>query len=411
MKQKIKKMKKRTILFILLATTILFPQANFAQKSTKSYVFGHSLYKHDHNSSDIATTNIPFWFNDLANAAGHSYAIDGQFGQPDYHAIPPEPGWGWDHIASAWDTDFATSAYDNVIVTEANFIQWVPPTSTQTGFNRSSVDNFLRIYDHVNGQTPGIKFYVYENWPEFGANEYPYPPNPQQMLNYHNYTKGAFHDWWIELHDALVSQRPDSQIKLIPAGPIISGLLTDIPELSTVTHEDLYSDDAPHGHPVLYFLSALVHYMVIYEEMAPANYTFPANKVPQEVQDNYTAIVDYIWGELATYNFEDESSRVFYNGINIDPSTSSANFTKEVNSIDINAFPNPFSDYLMIDLGGFDGTKVDVLNIQGKLVYSEEIDPTTNNLRLDFPQGLKKGTYFLRFSDKNKSNTIKIVNW
>lgn len=390
----IKISKLNTITFFYLLSSFLFSFNISAQQSVKSYVFGHSLFKHDFNSSDIETTNIPYWMNELANEAGNDYAINGQFGQPDYHEIPPLPGWGWDNITSAWNTDFATSDYDNVIVTEANFIQGLPPTSTETGFSRSSLDNFLRIFDYVVGETPDVKFYIYENWPEFGGQGFPYPPTPDEMLNYHNHTMGDFHDWWISLHDLMLAERPNSNIKLLPVGSILSKMLVNLPGLASLTHEDLYSDDAPHGHPVMYFLSALVHYMAMYQEQAPLTYNAPATKIPQEVIDNYAEIVNYIWTELQTVEFSDGESRVFYNEV----STS----TKIVEIKETpSAFPNPSSGQFRVSAKGL----IEISDLQGKVMYSFENRNLTNaNIHIK-----EKGIYFIRTFNNTNISTTKII--
>ncbi len=54
-----------------------------------------------------------------------------------------------------------------------------------------------------------------------------FPPTPAELADYHDYTLDDFHDWWIEYHDSLLIQRPDHEIKTIPAGPKLAELMLE----------------------------------------------------------------------------------------------------------------------------------------------------------------------------------------
>ncbi|NND04793.1 MAG: hypothetical protein HKN87_00315 [Saprospiraceae bacterium] len=85
-----------------------------------------------------------------------------------------------------------------------------------------------------------------------------FPRTPSEIQPYHAYTKGAFHDWWIEYHDSLLVSRTDLQVRMIPIGPIIGDIIETY--LSSVPITELYEDDAPHGRALLYFLASIVTY-------------------------------------------------------------------------------------------------------------------------------------------------------
>ena len=271
----------------------------------KSYIFGHSLVNHA-----AGEQNIPHWMNELSDLAGETYMVDGQFGFLALQQLPPIHQWGFEGVLSAWDQSFANSDYDNVIITAANYIQYYPPSDPHID-GKSTVQETLRLLDYVRQEEPGIPFYIYENWPEF-KEPFPFDPEGPQSQGYHDYTLGEFHEWWMELQDIVNTQRPAANVKLIPTGSIISGLLTEIEPLRNLTNADLYVDGDPHGNGIMYYLAALTHYMAIHEKRTPANFQAP-NSIPQEVRENYAEIVEYIWDALITFNYNDGSSRVFLN--------------------------------------------------------------------------------------------------
>jgi hypothetical protein len=112
------------------------------------------------------------------------------------------------------------------------------------------------------------------------------------------------------MQDLMIESRPGANIKLIPAGSIISKVLTGIPGLSSLTTDQLYDDKAPHGKASMYFLASLVFYMALYEERPPASYDVP-DTIPVQIRKEYAVIVDFMWNELAGFKFPDGTSRVW----------------------------------------------------------------------------------------------------
>lgn len=112
------------------------------------------------------------------------------------------------------------------------------------------------------------------------------------------------------MQDDVIAARPDLDVKLIPAGYIISGLLTQFPQLVAIPSTELYEDPDPHGEPTMYFLTGLVHYMVFYGQKPDNSYNVPTSVHPA-VQANFTEIVNYVWTELGLFVRPDGSSRVF----------------------------------------------------------------------------------------------------
>jgi hypothetical protein len=214
----------------------------------------------------------------------------------------PQP---WDSNASA----FASADFDNVILTAGNFFQYRSPTLSYEGpwSYTSPVDSTLSIIDWVSGQEPGVRIYIYENWPDmspFGD----YPASASEHEAYKERTLGSFHDWWLDYHDAVLDARPSVEIKMIPVGPTIAKILTEaVPDISVT---ELYEDDSPHGRPTIYFLASLVTYMGMHEARPPDSYAVP-DIVHSDVRNNMTAIVDLIWNELSAFNDDQGKSRVW----------------------------------------------------------------------------------------------------
>lgn len=282
----------------------------------RSFFFGHSLMYHTFtdypNKNDLA---MPYWVAQFASANGQTLLPDGEFRTSNYQ-IPPEASWGFEGLTSAWQGDFASSDYDAVVYTELNFIQDVPPDTVYYDGSGDPISSVLRVLDYAREQEPGINFYLYENWPDAGIlmPEFDPPtgsnvmPTSQQVAAYHELALGVNHDWWLELQDEVSAIRDN--VKMVPLGPIISGLLTEIPELAAIPFQELYEDNAPHGLPSIYFIAGMIQYSAMYQQRLPAGYVAPS-VIHSAVADNYDAIADYIWAELNDFNFPDGSSRVW----------------------------------------------------------------------------------------------------
>lgn len=285
--------------------------------SLTTFVFGHSLIVHDPPLIPTPSneTTVPHWMASLAQDAGFSYEIAGQYGFLPQHAdLPPFSQWGFDLAQPAWDSDqesFADANFNSILLTAGNFIQYQPAFENYYNEDFSPVDATSTIFDWCEIQEPGITLYIYENWPDMapyisGGN---FPPSAQEFDNYNVYTQGDFHNWWLDYHDEVLLENPELDIKMIPVGPIISGLLTETP-LQHISITDLYEDDAPHGRPTIYFLASLVTYMAMYGTQVSTEYQIPETVDPAVVE-NFGTTIDYIWNYLQAFTFEDGSSRVF----------------------------------------------------------------------------------------------------
>ncbi|MEM9452855.1 MAG: T9SS C-terminal target domain-containing protein [Myxococcota bacterium] len=283
-------------------------------EDARNYIFGHSLILH------APEANVPRWLHALSQQAGYGYGMSGQYGFADTHAadLPPDPQWGIEGVTSLWDDDdgqaFEDVDFNVVLFTEANFRQYYPPTEPDPDgiLPESSVQSTTTVFDWVEAAEPGVRYVLYENWPDmsaftsadFGATF----PTEDELSAYYAYTSGEFHQWWLDYHDAMMEVRPGLDVRMIPVGPIVVELLGSI--LSDVPPEVLYEDDAPHGRPTLYFLAGLVTYMGMYGVEAPSDFVVPES-IDARVAERYGEIVADIWAQLQQFDDGDGRSRVF----------------------------------------------------------------------------------------------------
>ena len=176
-----------------------------AQQQVRSFIFGHSLLDHRppiHPTPSDETT-VPHWLFLMSEEAGHEYAATGKYGFLPQHAmLSPFAQWGYDLVPEVWDSDrqeFHEVDFNNVLLTAGNFMQWQPSDFLYPGDTLSPLSATRRIVNWVQNQEDSIAIYIYENWPDmapFLKNNF--PPSSSEMQDYHRYTVGQFHDWWIE---------------------------------------------------------------------------------------------------------------------------------------------------------------------------------------------------------------------
>jgi len=295
----------RTVLIVCLTASTLL-----GQSTIESHMMGHSLMDH---ASSTQQTKIAYWIDQLADEAGHTYEMGGQFGSVwQFADFDPITQWGVPGVTPSWDSeteDFGQASLNNFMYTVFNYVQDLAP-DVPYYTEPSVLSASERILDSVDLYQPAATIYIYENWPDMGPfTGDPFDPTPAEFANYNAYTLGDFHDWWIDLQDLLLASDPAENVRMIPVGPMLAELLTTAP-YSTIPVTDLYEDNAPHGRESIYFLAGLATYMAFYEEQAPLTYSIPTT-VHQTIRDNYASIVSTFWTYLQNFNEADGSSRVF----------------------------------------------------------------------------------------------------
>jgi len=223
---------KNKIFSLVLFYLTLAIEAN-CQATIRSFIFGHSLINHEFqiNVTPSQETSVPHWFHLLAEEGGHNYAVSGQYGfLPQHRNLPPIAQWGFDIVDGAWESDyepFAVADFTNIMITPGNFIQWQNPSENYPYESFSPIDATNEIFDWCQEQEDGLKFYIYENWPDMGSflgNGFP-PTNAEWSL-YNEFLNSEFHNWFLEYHDEVIDAHPEVCVKMIPVGPVISNLLS-----------------------------------------------------------------------------------------------------------------------------------------------------------------------------------------
>ncbi|QHQ34092.1 hypothetical protein [Algicella marina] len=283
---------RRFLKAMCTCSLILLPMSATA-KDVRNYIYGHSLINH---VSDTPETTVPYWLAQLARAAGNTYAMEGQFhGHGFMQHVPPYNQWGLPGVQRADRGSFASSGYTHAMVTALNYAQYKPPTEPYDGDNPrgiSPVSDIIEAVDWFNQQQPGIAVQIYVNWPDMAGTVGSFPPSAQGFAKYNSVTVGSFNDWFEALYSGVRNARPDANVSLIPAGPVMANLFTGL--LKDVPVTDLYEDDAPHGKPTLYFLASLVTYVHLYGERPPQNFAIPAS-VNAKVRARYPDIREAVW--------------------------------------------------------------------------------------------------------------------
>ena len=301
-----------SILILLLSLNLT------AQKEITTFIFGHSLINHEFqiNPTPSQETSLPHWLHFLSLESNHTFKVSGQYGFLPQHAnLPPNAQWGFDFAEGAWDSDnvpFADADFNSILITPGNFVQWQPPSTNYPMETISPTSATETVFNWCNDQEAGLDFYIYENWPDmrpYLANGF--PPTEDEWSTYNDYLNSDFRDWFLDYHNELNNRIPNSCIKLIPAGTLISKLLSLSP-YSEIPIQELYEDDAPHGRTTVYFLASLITYMAIYEERAPKDYQVDPLVHPTIAQ-NYNAVIDLFWDDLLSDKMDNGDFRVFCN--------------------------------------------------------------------------------------------------
>jgi hypothetical protein len=291
-------------------------QVVFEIDSVKGYAMAHSLWQHgstEHHTGE--------WLGRFARHAKKSSSWLGRFGQLDQHAsmlpiIVKDPydndgdansafGYPSNRPFDPWVRgEWSAVGWDHVMTTPWNFAQESTPFDTKP----DPLDYALSIVDFWVEYAPGAKKMFFEHWPETsmvpgvpGSSEL----SPAQWILYWEYTGGDYHDWFVGFMDAMQSSRPDAELFLVPVGAVLADLFLTQDYMKSASSSAYFEDDAPHGTPALYFLSAMVFYRQMYGVSVESTYRIPrssAAQIPPEIQENLASIIQFIDTRLSELN-------------------------------------------------------------------------------------------------------------
>ncbi|MFK7978175.1 MAG: hypothetical protein AB8C02_18725 [Halioglobus sp.] len=280
--------------------------------AVKGYVMGHSLWQHA--SFDYHTGE---WLARFADHANKQSTWTGRFGQLDQHsgALPidthneVDAAFGYPSstpVVDAWTpgNSWNSVGFDHVVTMPWNFAQ------TDTPFNGTPdpLSYALNVVDFWMANAPTARRLILEHWPETSmVPGVPGSPNlsNSQWRSYWEFTRDEYHIWFTGFEDAIATARPTADISMIPVGPVLADLFLDESYMANVPSTNYFEDDAPHGLPALYFLSALVWYQQLYGVPVAPTYSIPTTlpvDIPNEVRNNFSAILAFIDSRLHYYN-------------------------------------------------------------------------------------------------------------
>lgn len=391
----------------VLIALALTSELNAQVDNCRMYIYGHSLIDHALSPDTNLTheTTIPHWMGVFAEAdANHTYAVSGQYGFLTSHDDgPPSDNWGYSTVDDAWDgtmETFAEADFNTVLLTPANFVQDpLPHEPHPLDPSTSVVTSTAQILDWVEMQGDDPTYYIYGHWPEMDlASAYPPTlPLESEVEEFHTQTLGS-HDAWFKLYqDSMLVRWPDYDVRLIPAGQMISKVLTEvIPD--AIPFDSLYEDSAPHGYTNVYFLAAMATYMAVYQEPTPAAVD-AGPFIHNAIRDNYIEIRDTMWEYLQDFNLPNGDSRVFIeeqttyvdnialdnDAISFVPNPNDGQFsiTGLLNDYHINILDNMGNVTQSIDTNGQTEIDIDLISLTSGIYFIQVLNKTNQSLWIE----------------------------
>ncbi len=396
--------KEKYLLTIKILLFVLIVRNTYGQvDDVQLYTFAHSLI--DHRPPAIPTpsdeTTILHWIHDIAQHTGKTFGTTGQFGQLANHVdgLPPNSNLGYDTVPYSWneeETSFSNSPLNTIMLTAANFIQYSDPSDPDPAdpSGRTVINLTETIFDWTENEIPGMRYYIYGNWPEMDLNNSFPPTLPSQFEidEFHDITignTGSFANWWTSYQDQIIASRPELDTKLIPTGMIISKILTQLLS-NQIAFDELYEDSDPHGRANIYFLAGMITYMAIFEENVPITY-IPGDIIDNVIINNLEEIKNYTWNELSNFNFQNGNSRVFFD--NTTNSYTELNIEEEIILL-----PNPTTRTFKISSTFDSEFSLQIQSVDGT-VY-KKIN-STNSTKLHDITSLPAGIYLVQIRDLN----------
>ena len=192
------------------------------------------------------------------------------------------------------------------------------------------------------------------------------------------------------------------------SNPVFDVLQDNIGEVDVSNDEGTYGFSKPfmfvENNEIKMLVASESGYIYFYDNINDINQTFNLSTLSfQNIKDGIkTSLVfeDFNGDSKRDMFLGNESGGLIYFENNIQSNGSNI---FSVNKLDFNFYPNPNKGDFFIDTKT--RSKIEIINLLGKTVYSKEI----NNSQIIHCNTLKKGSYFLRVSQGKFSETKKII--
>ncbi|WP_421749574.1 calcium-binding protein [Cognatishimia sp.] len=288
----------RAVASQIAALVVLLAGVSSAQaQSEKIYVFGNSLINH---ASDTEKTAVPYWLGYLAEKRGQSFELDGQSGflRNLPKELPPRANWGFSTVNSAWPRTiraFEDVGYDTIVFNPTNFIQYQAADLPYESDNPNEETPLSVTVTLLKAVAEGKRVITYEGWADMAPFLRSFPPNNRRLRKYHTFNSEDFHDWHVDYVAAIKKELPDMRVDLVPVARILARAFLET-GLKDIPVEALYSDDAPHGTPSLYFLASIPTYHALFEDL-PMAADVPSDVHPL-IAENFDAFAKIVRSEM-----------------------------------------------------------------------------------------------------------------
>ncbi|GGL56302.1 hypothetical protein [Wenxinia marina] len=300
-------MRLRDLVFGGLAALSLSLAGSASAQDLRLFFFGNSLV---HHLTDSDETTVPHWLAFLARAEGERFGAEGQWGfLHDFADVPPEPQWTFGRVERVWRSNrlpFGEVGWDGVVLTPPNFIQYQPANRPLDGDNpggETPLELGAAALGWAAEEAPDAPLFVYEGWADMGP--WGFPPDAEGWAEWLEFNAGPFHDW-NRLYATGLTGAVGREVRVIPTARVLAGLLQG--PLAELPPEALFSDDAPHGTPTLYFLASLVTWAAVTDTPPPAAASPPPG-LNEVVRARYPEIATEVWLRLTAPEPPPEEAR------------------------------------------------------------------------------------------------------
>lgn len=142
-------------------------------------------------------------------------------------------------------------------------------------------------------------YWIYEGWADAGGllEENTGAGTAQKFADWRARTTDAFGytTWFDNLLAQTKANVPTaaSRIKIIPVARTMVSVMENT-AASTITADEWFEDNAPHGHDTAYLLVAMIVYSTLYQEQAPMP-DFTGADINDTFLHNYNSIAEHIF--------------------------------------------------------------------------------------------------------------------
>jgi len=270
------------------------------------FVFGHSLFRQTDSLS-----NTGFHMCDMARASSNFSAVNQIFGQLRDQTLPPPLGnntFTNADIGSPWlSGPWSNVSWDDVFVMSSNFEEF---SKTPAVFATES--NAVVDYIDVNSSANIIVYQVWTEAQQHGLsviNTNEMSPSDWTTYKALNTEGGSSFDWQVDYQDEIAAD--GYTVYMVPVAAVIFDALINESYMTSLNHDDLFIDDAPHGNDTMYFLAGLVCYIALFGEPISGYAPVASGQIHSAVTNNLSSLISYFSTRLAYHGAN--------NGVNLPP--------------------------------------------------------------------------------------------